>query len=506
MRREHRWVPVVVFTLTVFALLPLPLLGMRTYAAVDMLETGAPYRNAIGRLPHVESPIQTDQVEGFPGVVDFFRAARHGQFQRATFEIAGGTPTGLFPFNGLLSPFSAGYLALPAWYAIGLKAALALTFCLSFTYLFLRRLGVSVVAATLGAVAYTFSGVNLVFMHRVTAQLVLPALLWSVDRLVDRATIRRTAVVALLVAWTWFEGFPAGFAYCVYAAGAWAAWRVGRRWWSERPGSNGKAVRTVAFLGVALAWGVGIATVNLLPFVLEVTRRGTLSARHFGADSHLPRVQFFGLFDTRALGTYPTGSFWTGNNPVEGVTQVGLLVTAAVAVALLLALAGRLRMTDRGREAWTFFLAVGAVTVVATFIGTPLLAALLKLPGIAGNPFNRARFLIPLAAAVVSALALDSVGTRSGGAPAAEGMTRRPAPRLVAGLVLVGGGARDRVAPSPVRPGRSRGRRPARRRRARARRRGGDPRMAAVVVVIAAHGTAGAPRPGSSSPRSSSCR
>src|SRR6185312_17401699 len=87
--------------------------------------------------------------------------------------------------------------------------------------------------------------------------------------------------------------------------------------------------------------------------------------------------------------------------------------------------------------------AVGAVTVVATFIGTPLLGALLKLPGIANNPFNRARFLIPLAAAVVSALALDGlwhptpVDTR--GQPQEE--TRRQAPRLIAGLVLVGGGA-----------------------------------------------------------------
>ena len=433
MRREHRWVPVVVFTLAVFALLPLPLLGMRTYAAVDMLETGAPYRNAIGRPPHVASPIQTDQVEGFPGVVDFFRAARHGRFQRATFEIAGGTPTGLFPFNGLLSPFSAGYLALPAWYAIGLRIALAFVFCQCFTYLFLRRLGVTVVAATLGAVAYTFSGVNLVFIHRVSAQLVLPALLWAVDRLIDRATARRAAVAALLVAWTWFEGFPAGFAYCVYLAGAWAAWRVGQRWWRERPHSNRLAVRTVALLGVALAWGVAIASVNLLPFVVEVTQRGVLTARNFGADSHLPRVQYFGLFDTRALGTYPSGSFWTGNNPVEGVTHVGLLVTAAVAVALLLALAGRLRLTDRGREAWTFFLLVGSVGVIATFIGTPLLAVLLKLPGIANNPFSRARFFIPLATAVVTALAVDSVWHTHGE------RTRRPAPRLLAGLVLLGG-------------------------------------------------------------------
>ena len=157
----------MVFLATTFLLLPLALLGQRTYAAVDMLEPTAPYRSALAGPPEVVSPIQTDQVEGFPGPVSFYRDLRRGVFQLWSPEVAAGAPTGTLPFNGLLSPFSAGYLVLPAWYAVGLTAALALLFCQTFTYLLLRRLGAAVGPSTLAAVAYTFAGTNLVFVHRV---------------------------------------------------------------------------------------------------------------------------------------------------------------------------------------------------------------------------------------------------------------------------------------------------------------------------------------------------
>ncbi len=389
----------MVFLATTFLLLPLALLGLRTYAAVDMLEPTAPYRSALTRPPHVVSPIQTDQVEGFPGPVSFYRDLRRGVFQLWSPEVAAGAPTGILPFNGLLSPFSVGYLVLPAWYAVGLKAALALLFCQSFTYLLLRRLGAAVGPSTLAAVAYTFAGTNLVFVHRVGAVFVLPALLWATHRLVDGPSWRRTAVLALLVTWTWFEGFPAGFVYCIYATAAWGAWLAVHR--------REAILRRLAAVAGGLAWGVAASCITLLPFVSELLARGTLAARSF--DRHLPGAQAFGLLDlsvTRPL--FYGGENWSGPNAVESVSHVGWIVAAAAVVGLVAAALGRLRTSRDGAVAWTFFGGMAGLGLILIYVGGPLLDVAYRVPGLTDNPINRARFLINMAAAVIAGLAVDA--------------------------------------------------------------------------------------------------
>ena len=46
----------LIFLAVTFAFMPRPLLGQRTYGAVDMVELGSPYRDAIERPPDLASP------------------------------------------------------------------------------------------------------------------------------------------------------------------------------------------------------------------------------------------------------------------------------------------------------------------------------------------------------------------------------------------------------------------------------------------------------------------
>ena len=62
--------PVVVFLAATVVFLAPALFGQRTYAGVDLLEAGAPYRNTIDRAPHVVSPLQTDQAETLSAQVE----------------------------------------------------------------------------------------------------------------------------------------------------------------------------------------------------------------------------------------------------------------------------------------------------------------------------------------------------------------------------------------------------------------------------------------------------
>jgi hypothetical protein len=396
--------PAAIFLACAFLLMPHAILGQRTYAGVDLMEAKSPYREALARPPHVESLVQTDQAESLAGRVSFFKALRKGTYQRWDPNLAVGQPTGTLPLNALLSPFSVGFLFLPAWYAIGLKVFLALLFCQSFMYLLVRRLGAAVGPAVLAGVAYTFSGVNLVFIHRVDAVFIVPALFWAVHRLMSgKADLRGAAVLGGFVAWAWAEGFPSGWVFCVYATAAWAAWLAVRAGGGVRD-----IIRRAVLPAAGLIWGVALAAVTLVPFISEVLDRGTLDVRIGPGGGHIPSIQIFGLLDLSATGPPLSGPWWSGLNPVESVSHVGMIAAVALAAGLLAAALGRISFTREASDAWLFFCGMAVVGVLVNFIGTPLLAVAERLPGIARNPIGRSRFLISLSVAVLGALALDA--------------------------------------------------------------------------------------------------
>jgi hypothetical protein len=445
MTRDHirRGVlPAAVFLACAFLLMPQAVLGQRTYAGVDLLEAKSPYREALTRPPHVESLVQTDQAESLAGRVSFFKALRRGTYQRWDPNLAVGQPTGTLPLNALLSPFSVGFLFLPAWYAIGLKVFLALLFCQSFMYLLVRRLGTAVGPAVLAGVAYTFSGVNLVFIHRVDAVFLVPALFWAVHRLMGKADLRGAAVLGGFVAWAWAEGFPSGWVFCVYATAAWAAWLAVRAGGGVRD-----VIRRAVLPAAGLVWGVALAAVTLVPFVSEVLDRGTLDVRVGPGGGHIPSIQIFGLLDLSAIGPPLSGPWWSGLNPVESVSHVGMIAAVAMAAGLLAAVLGRISFTREGADAWLFFCGMAVVGVLVNFIGTPLLSVAERLPGIARNPIGRSRFLISLSVAVLGALALDAWwGRRQTAAPPPSRIASAVTLAVLAGAFLLPAGDFFRTA------------------------------------------------------------
>src|SRR5688572_11614217 len=161
LRRIPR-LPAFVFLVAIFALMPLAVLGQRTYVAVDLKLYGSPARD----VPHLTQPangIQSD-VQEFQGwVTSFWRDLRHGTYQKWSPYNSGGVPTGTTSIFGSHSPTNVPYLVLPAWYAATMRAILYLLTAQVGCYLLARRLGVSQRAATVAGVAYGFCGANLVF-------------------------------------------------------------------------------------------------------------------------------------------------------------------------------------------------------------------------------------------------------------------------------------------------------------------------------------------------------
>lgn len=420
-------IPLLVFVVTTFGFLARPLLGQRTYTAVDLLERTAPYRDAIERPPNVVSIIQGDLVEQYgPAALMSRDTLEDGEWQTWDPHIAAGTPAGIPPLIANVAPPQWTYFVVPGWYAVGLAAAISILVCQWFMFLFLRRLGAGVFAAIIGAIAYTYTGTNLAFVSRIWAPFVLPAMLWAVQRLLERPRFANSLVLGAFVAWGWYEGFPSGWVYCCAATGGFAVGMLATKWWRARrdartseddddapviddePANRWVVVRA-AWVGFAFLWGVALSALTLIPLVHEVSARDILAMRTFDDSSHLNGIQVFSILTSRVPGPPVRGPWWTNLNPFEGTTYLGATVVAIVAVGLVLALVRRLDTSDDGAIAWVYFSLLALVVTILSFVGTPLLTIAYKVPGIANNPIWRMRFLIGLGASVLVALTLDSV-------------------------------------------------------------------------------------------------
>jgi hypothetical protein len=163
-------------------------------------------------------------------------------------------------------------------------------------------------------------------------------------------------------------------------------------------------------VGGAFVTGVLLAAVSIVTFLAEVERRGVLDLRTQDAHSHLPPVYVWSLFDLSVNGDpLDPGTVWAGVNPFESITMVGSMVLVGAFAGIVPGLRRRFRLTLDGRDAWPFFAVLAPLIASLVFVGTRALGWLYHVPGIAGNPFSRARFLIALGLCVLAALHLDTM-------------------------------------------------------------------------------------------------
>ena len=398
--------------LAVVAFMPRALSGQATLVAVDMMEPLSPLRDELGRLPEVESPVQTDQVEVVPNHVSFYDSLREGHFQLWDPQHGLGTPLGTNPNMFLLSPLSLLLVAFPSWYALSLRIALLLLVAEAGTYLMARRFGVSRWLATIAGVAYAFNGANIVLIHRVNVVFLLPLFLFAIDKAVSRPSVRRLLGVGAVVAWMWLEGFPSATVQVIYLGGFWALWLLYRR--ARRQLSAGglawkDLLARAGGLGAAVLWGLAVSAVNLVYFSRFVTSIGLLDTRGQDSTGHLAPSLIYNMFSSGVYGNYhdPT-DWWQGSNPVEAVSTIGAVAMVFAAGAVLMALWRRLDLTDRGRDAWPFLLGSAAFITFVAFIGTGVLGAVYSLPAMGDNPIHRLRFAIALPVVLIGALGADS--------------------------------------------------------------------------------------------------
>jgi hypothetical protein len=380
------------------------LIGLRTLLSVNMLTAYYPWIAIHGLDTAGHEGCTGDTIDTvMPGIAQVRTQLFHGQLASWQSLVAGGGPLSSVPNLGLLDPLSLPYFVLPLWMAPAFVILLSFIAAVGGSFLFLRRLTLSRPAALLAGLIFSTSGFMVMWTNwpqtRVAA--LIPALFWAVERLIQRARLVDTALIAVVIASMVFGGFPVITGYAIYLASAYLIVRLIMIHRSDIAAS----VRAIGLAGLGLVLGFLLTAVQLLPF-LYFFRNGDLTYRTGQALSGLPFWSLVTLIAPKAVGLCVGGSTATGVNTVETVAYIG---AAAIVLAVTGAAFGPGGRWPRGRGVRAFFV-VAVVVVLALGWGLVQFREVTEsLPIFADNFIGRIRSVLGFALAVLAAVGFDWV-------------------------------------------------------------------------------------------------
>ena len=326
--------------------------------------------------------------------------------------------------SAVFSPFSLPFYVLGFRWALIVSAAAKLL-CLGLaSYAFFRALELGPLAALAGAVAFAFSGLNvllLAYPHSAVA-ITLPAGLWCVERAVrarvawlagggapgtgSRRGTRWVLGLCLVLATGLYCGHPEPFAFALLVIGAYLAARLASAW--ARHGRRPGALRALLGLALQLALAgllaAGLAAAQLAPFLEYLAHSSTLDTR---------------LMVPLELGNWPLSVFPDAlGNPSTGTVMAFDLpssnyedVNTAYVGGLVVWLAALGALVARSRQ-YLFFLGCALVGIV---YGYDLLG-LHQLLGphllLSAAPMRRSQVLGVFGLCACAALSIEGLAAR----------------------------------------------------------------------------------------------
>ena len=371
-----------------------PLFGHGVLHPADVIEQAAPWRADTEPDFRPQNSLLTDVADAAtPNRSEIRQRFFHGDYALWNPYAAGGSPLGTQPHNGLLSPLQLPYLLLPAWYAPEVAKLLQMLVAFTFTFLFLRRVGLRRPAALIGGAIFANSAFLVVwtgFPHSDVAVLI-PALFWSVERAIALRTIRASLAIAVVLASMLLSGFPVVAGYAGLAVAAYTVVRLG-----VRRRAQGRAAMPTRLIAV-VALGAGLGAVQLLPFASSLN----------GFDRSYRAQTSTDVEPTLSLATWAIPSAYgplgtTGYTSMSGVENQ----TFAGASTLILMLGALLPLPASGllrRTRLYLWVGVAALFTLMFLGGPPLVLVQKALPFVFGQ--NRIGRLDSVLGFFVAALA-----------------------------------------------------------------------------------------------------
>lgn len=374
-----------------------PLVGRGVFSASEQLRFSSPWVFELNTPPtEGESPLSDTYQQYQPSIHETVTRLRSGDLAWTSPYEHGNTMLAGWVGDGLADPMNLPWLVMPVRLAPGYAKLLEILVAAGFMYLFCRRIGLGRAAGWVGGAAYATSGFQLAWTNwpqsRVGA--VSAALLWAVERLVQRRSVGNAALVALAVAWHVGAGFPSVTLMTLLLVGCYAAFRtvqLHRR-------DVRRIVVHLATLGGAVGLGAGVMAVQLIGLD-HVLSASDISNRAASLGVHSNVRELVTAVLPGGLGLPEIG----GQIPTTNIVEIQAFVGVA-ALVMMIGIVLRRRTLDEAPGMTTFFVAAAAITVVAVFHGGIVLRLVQLVPRLDENSIGRMRSVLGLECAVLAAI------------------------------------------------------------------------------------------------------
>jgi hypothetical protein len=375
----------LLFVLAVVLFAPATL-GGKVLSASDLPLASAPF--AAGG-PVAQNPLQFDAAYVFePDGLQVRAALRDGRLPTWTPWLSAGRPLLAAQQSAPLFPLTWIGVVFPYFESLAWIAVLKLVLAGLGTVVLARLLGLRPGPALLGGIAFAFGSYLVVWlMHpHANAYVLLPWLFVMTERLCRSGALRDAAGLATVFGLAWLGGQPESALLVTLATAAWVAHRL-----SGRPDRLRRAVLAAG----ALAGGLGLAAVMLLPLEEALRHTGSASRSRpplpLKATASVMLPEYWGRPDR--VGEIPGPVNFT-----ERTLYAGVLPT-------LLAAAGLVARRPRGPQ--LFFAALAAVALLVSFDTGPIASVVYDLPGLDSINVSRSLVLAAFAIALLAAYGLE---------------------------------------------------------------------------------------------------
>ncbi len=402
---------VLLVCLLAFLSTPLSKLGHSYYSSADLSQDTELARSRSSNRP--KNPLLSDPAVQMQPWLMFNRdVLATGEIPLWNDWNAAGAPHFANYQSAVFAPFSLPFYLLDFRWAL-LVAAFAKLFCLGlFTYLFFRAIELRQFPAIFGAVAFTFSGLNVLLLgypHSAVA-ITLPAGLYCVEKAMRARTESQRStrfVIGLgaVLACGLFGGHPEPFCFSLGLISAYVIARLGTSWSRQRADRVARK-RFVALAGEFAIVGVlaaGLAAVQILPFLEYLVHSTVLATRSQGQPA-LEIANWPLWFFPDLLGNPSSRHVIAYELPHPNYEDVN----TAYAGALVLWLAVVGAFVARSRRFW-FFAACAALGVVYGYDLTGVGALAGRNLLMSAMPMNRSQLVVVFGLCACAALTVDRV-------------------------------------------------------------------------------------------------
>lgn len=302
--------------------------------------------------------------------------------------------------SGFLNPLNILFLFLEnrlAWTLYIILQALLLSF---FTYLYCKKIKLSIAASLFTSTIFLLSGfviARLIFGNIIYPLALLPVILYLIEDFLENPNTRKIFFLPIAIALLFFVGHPQILFYVIAFSIAYFLYRFFTT--QERRKNKNLFVRFFIFLLI----GIGLAGIQIIP-TLELLGNANInpeSSRFIFERFLLPPYHLISVLIPNYFGNRATYNYWGAGDYIETVASIGIIPCFFAYIAFL---KGR----SLKKDIRLFFFISMLVTILSTLNWfLPKLFFSLPIPVIATSPPSRIFVLTAFSLAVLAGYGFD---------------------------------------------------------------------------------------------------